>query len=120
MRRKQSVSLRIKWLGRFIIALATEGSTDTRFLSSIVKRTIENVCFESQQNIEIFDPVTFPQRGDNIQKKALNSINIALKSGASILFFHTDADASTDNRAFSERINPAFTAIKHSNPDFPN
>ena len=102
---------------QIIIALATEGNTDILFLPSIIKRTFENIALDSQQDLEIFDPVCFTQEGNNIQEKALNSSAKAINSGASVLCFHADADSSTDNQAFKYRIDPAFAAIKTSSSD---
>ncbi len=56
---------------QIIIALATEGSSDHRFLTNIIQRTFERVALDGQQEIEIFDPICLPQiSGENIQEKA--------------------------------------------------
>jgi hypothetical protein len=60
-----------KKIKQIIIALATEGSSDHRFLPNIIQRTFERVAFDDQQEIEIFDPICLPQiSGENIQEKA--------------------------------------------------
>ncbi|MFM2379022.1 MAG: hypothetical protein RLZZ143_1600 [Cyanobacteriota bacterium] len=45
-----------KKIKQIIIALATEGSSDHRFLPNIIQRTFERVAFEDEQDIKIFDP----------------------------------------------------------------
>jgi hypothetical protein len=46
-----------KKIKQIIIALATEGSSDYRFLPNIIKRTFERVAFDDEQEIEIFEPI---------------------------------------------------------------
>ena len=45
------------------IAYTTEGSTDERFLNTIIKKVFEEVAFECDGVIEVYDPVflNFPQ-----------------------------------------------------------
>jgi hypothetical protein len=103
---------------QIIIALATEGSSDHRFLPNIIKRTFERVAFEDEQEIEIFDPICLPQiSGENIRKKAKKYAIQAVEKGAMVLCFHADADDKTDENAFKERIDPAFNAIKSDKGD---
>lgn len=103
---------------QIIIALATEGSSDHRFLPNIIKRTFERVALDGQQEIEIFDPICLPQiSGENIREKAKQYAIQAVEKGAMVLCFHADADDKTDENAFKERIDPAFNAIKSDERD---
>lgn len=103
---------------QIIIALATEGSTDLKLLSSIIKRTFDKIAFaECRQEIEIFDPVNLKQMHGDIQNKAINYAKEAVNNGANILCFHADADDPTDDRAFRQRIDPAFKAIQEDEQD---
>lgn len=43
---------------QIIVALATEGNTDHKFLRSIIQRTFEKVALDGQQEIEIFESET--------------------------------------------------------------
>jgi hypothetical protein len=105
-----------------IIAFATEGSTDKRFLESVIKRTFEEIAMECSKELEIFDLIIhiseekgrikdISEEKHRIQDKALYYASQALKKGATVLCFHVDADDHTDEKAFNERINPAFDAI---------
>lgn len=96
---------------QIIIAYATEGTTDIRFLESVIKRTFEEVALECLQELEIFDPIHIPKFAGSIEEKALHYASQAIDNGATILCFHVDADDRTDAKAFNERINPAFDAI---------
>jgi hypothetical protein len=107
-----------KKIKQIIIALATEGSSDHRFLPNIIQRTFERVAFEDQQEIEIFEPICLSQiSGENIREKAKKYASQAVEQGAMVLCFHADADDKTDENAFNERINPAFNAIKSDKGD---
>ncbi len=107
-----------KTIKQIIIALATEGSSDHRFLPNIIQRTFERVAFEDQQEIEIFEPICLSQiSGENIQEKAKQYAIQAVEKGAMVLCFHADADDKTDENAFKERINLAFNAIKSDKGD---
>jgi hypothetical protein len=107
-----------KTIKQIIIALATEGSSDHRFLPNIIQRTFERVAFEDQQEIEIFEPICLSQiSGENIREKAKKYASQAVEQGAMVLCFHADADDKTDENAFNERINPAFNAIKSDKGD---
>jgi hypothetical protein len=107
-----------KKIKQIIIALATEGSTDHRFLPNIIQRTFERVAFEDQQEIEIFEPICLSQiSGENIREKAKQYASQAVEQGAMVLCFHADADNKTDENSFNERINPAFDAIKSDKRD---
>jgi len=110
-----------KKIKQIIIALATEGSSDHRFLPNIIQRTFERVAFEDQQEIEIFEPICLSQiSGENIREKAKKYAIQAVEKGAMVLCFHADADDKTDENAFNERINPAFNAIKSDKGDLCN
>jgi hypothetical protein len=39
------------------IAYTTEGTTDERFLKSIISKVFEDAAFDCESQIEIFDPV---------------------------------------------------------------
>lgn len=99
---------------QIIIGLATEGSTDVRFLKSIVMRTFETICCQSSQTIEIFDPIPLNKASGTITDKALNFAQQAQESGIIILCYHADADDINDQKAFTERIDPAFEIIKQT------
>ena len=107
-----------KKIKQIIIALATEGSSDHRFLPNIIQRTFERVAFDDEQDIKIFDPICLPQiSGENIREKAKKYAIQAAEKGAMVLCFHADADDKTDKNAFKERIDPAFNAIKSDEGD---
>jgi hypothetical protein len=98
---------------QIIIAVATEGTTDIRFLESIIQRTFEKIAFECSDLVEVFDPIFLEKVPGSIAEKARKYASQALDTGAMILCLHVDADAQTDETAFASLIQPAFEAIAH-------
>ncbi len=102
-------------MSRLVFAgLFTEGTTDDRFLESIVKRTLDEVAFECVGDIETELKII------SIEKTGLNFIDQVLKAsqtgiekyGIMILCVHTDADEANDLRAFNSKIRPALQALQ--------
>ena len=109
-----------KKIKQIIIALATEGSSDHRFLPNIIQRTFEIVALESPQEIQILELITLSQisgKNIDIREKAKQYAIQAVEKGAMVLCFHADADDKTDKNVFKNIINPAFDAIKSDNRD---
>ena len=96
---------------QIIVALTTEGTTDSRFLESIIQRSFENAAFDCAGQIEVL-PVQYieKQSGDFIEVVKLNA-QLAGNSGVMVLCIHSDADDATDTNTFTDKINPAFTAV---------
>lgn len=96
---------------QLIVGFCAEGSTDERFLTSVIQRTFEEVALDCTGQIDIL-PVQFLEKetgsfNELVQKYATK----ALESGVMVLCIHTDADAPTDDNCFSQKINPAFEHI---------
>jgi hypothetical protein len=73
---------------QIIIGLATEGTTDIHFLSSIVQRTFEQIACDCIEDIEIYEPLVEINRKKNeglIQDKALSYARQAQENGVMIL-----------------------------------
>jgi len=96
---------------QLIVGFCAEGSTDERFLTSIIQRTFEEVAFECTGQIDIL-PVKFLEKetgsfNELVRKYATKSLEL----GVMVLCIHTDADAATDDDCFMHKINPAFEHI---------
>ena len=89
------------------IAYTTEGTTDERFLDKIIERTFEKLLAET--SIAIFPPIYINVKGKSIEK----IFEAAQRAyGYDILCIHADADDKNDEKAFAERISPAFEKIE--------
>lgn len=98
---------------QIIIGLITEGSTDVRFLESIVRRTFEKIAFECPQDIEIYIQ---PLRVDKVGLSFIELIEKASREGVSsigimALAVHTDADRDTYEQRLNNKIIPAQTSL---------
>lgn len=105
---------------QIFIGLYTEGTTDERFLHSVVRKAFDEVAFEATGDFDFYIEIL------QIKKLGLSFIQQALqaskegvdKFGISFLCLHKDADDITDQRAFSTSINPAIAEIQKQGNDY--
>ncbi|ANF49499.1 hypothetical protein A0O34_02545 [Chryseobacterium glaciei] len=98
------------------IGLISEGSTDTRFLFSVVDRTIKQLVFNFGGSIEIYIEELKKDSG----KKFVNQIidaNLAhqKENFINILLIHSDADFKDDSKVLKEKYIPLIENIKSNN-----
>lgn len=107
-------------MSNFILTgLFTEGTTDIRFLESIVKTTLENLALECSGYIETELQII------NIEKSSLSFNQQVLKAaekakndfGVLILFVHTDSDNREDSNVFKNKIIPAIDLVQQQDDD---
>lgn len=103
-----------------VVGLITEGSTDLRFLESIVRRTFEHIAFECTQDIDIFVH-TLPTSKIGLSfveyvKKAANEGMTSL--GIMTLAVHTDSDRDTYEQRMNNKIIPAQNVLNNQNDDY--
>ncbi|MEA5257692.1 DUF4276 family protein [Arcicella aquatica] len=97
--------------------LFTEGTTDVRFLESVVRKTLEDVAFDCQGQIET------QVKTIEINKLGLGFVDQVLEAsrkgfneyGITLLCVHTDADYYTDSRVMESKITPAINRLKEQN-----
>ena len=96
---------------QLIVGFCTEGTTDNRFLESIIQRTFEHVAFDCTGQVDIL-PVQLldKQAGPFVELVELYARK-AVDLGVMVLCIHTDADAITDANCYANKINPAFDNI---------
>ena len=97
-------------MSNFILAgLFTEGTTDNRFLSSVVERTLEEVAFDCTGDIETkVEIISINKSGLVFNEQVLEASKLAFnKFGITLLFVHTDSDSSSDELIFQTKIFPA-------------
>jgi len=105
---------------QIIIGLFTEGPTDVRFLESIIKRTFDEVAFECEGDILVYD-VIWQIRTEKKGRFKEQVREAARKGheeyGVMVLCVHTDADSKDDTHTFENKINPAVIHIQQSKED---
>jgi Domain of unknown function (DUF4276) len=96
-------------MGQLFVGLLTEGSTDERFLAPIVERTLNDIVFaevpgEHDVNVILVDP----GKGLDFVETVLAGAEQGLVNfGIRLLCVHTDADNTTANDVYRNKINPA-------------
>ncbi|MDI9309094.1 MAG: DUF4276 family protein [Limnohabitans sp.] len=108
-------------MSNFILAgLFTEGTTDVRFLSSVVERTLQDVAFDCTGDIETkVEIINIEKTRLNFNEQILEASKVAFdKFGILFLFVHTDADSVNDNLAFQSKIIPAQELLKQKDDGF--
>lgn len=98
---------------QIFVGLMTEGSTDNRFLESVVKKAFDEIGFDCTGEVEI--EVMLISK-ENTGLGFVDQVKAASKKGVEeygimILCVHTDADNSSDIDAFRNKIIPAKTEI---------
>lgn len=97
--------------------LFTEGSTDVRFLESIVRKALEDVAFECQGQIETeVKTIEIDKTGLGFVEQVLLASKKGINDyGIMFLCVHTDSDEKTDRRAMETKIKPAIKRLEEEN-----
>ena len=97
-----------------IIGFVTEGTTDTRFLESIIQRSFEDIAFECRGQMEILPVQHIKKEG---KSKFIDAVKHCARQarqiGVMILCVHVDADDRDDKIVFDRKINPVFQECSH-------
>lgn len=95
------------------VAYTTEGSTDQRFLKTIIRKVFEEVAFTCEGAIEVFEPVfiKFPRKKGFIDD-VVDVSKKAYDTGINVLCIHVDADSNKDAEVIKFKIQPAFNSIE--------
>ncbi len=97
--------------------LFTEGTTDIRFLESIVRKALEDVAFECQGQIETeVKTIEINKTGLGFVEQVLLASKKGIDDyGIMFLCVHTDSDEATDKRAIESKIIPAIKSLEKQN-----
>lgn len=95
-----------------IIGFTTEGTTDVRFLESVIRRTFDEVSLECHSDIDIHSIEHVETDGDSFNQQIVNASKKSIETGIMALCIHTDADNKNDQHVFQHKINPAFNEVK--------
>lgn len=101
---------------QLFISLIAEGTTDIRFLKNVIFKSIQDLSWRCNNQIEIFDIIEITAEGDSFVDKMIAAAKHAYQSGTSILCIHADSDARTMNEVMQYKFEPFLSALK----DLPN
>lgn len=97
-------------MSNFILGgLFTEGTTDSRFLLSVVEKTLNEVVHDCSGDIETaLEIININKSGLGFNDQVLEASKVATeKFGVLLLFVHTDSDAIDYDLIFQSKIIPA-------------
>jgi Domain of unknown function (DUF4276) len=97
--------------------LFTEGSTDTRFLQSIVQKTLEATAFDCVGQFDIYvSPIEIDKTNLSFENQVLRASKKGMEElGISIICVHADADNFNAIETYRNRINVAKIELNNKN-----
>ncbi|MCK9414572.1 MAG: DUF4276 family protein [Prolixibacteraceae bacterium] len=98
---------------QIFVGLMTEGTTDNRFLESIVKKTFDEIGYECNGDVETYvSYISIDKTGLGFVDQVLTSSKKGVEEfGIMILCVHSDADDINDLKTIQNKIIPAITEI---------
>ncbi|WP_374460166.1 DUF4276 family protein [Chryseobacterium taeanense] len=98
---------------QLFVGLISEGSTDTRFLYSVIDRTIKQIIFDFGGVIEISIEELKKDSGKSFSNQIIDAnLSYQKESFINVLLVHSDADHKDDSKVLNEKFTPLFEIIK--------
>ena len=98
---------------QLVIGLNTEGPTDVRFLTDVIKRTFDEIAFECPKDIEILDIQPIMVQKDDFVPMIMEASKKGLKDfGISVLCVHRDADDKEIHDVMTYSFDPLLENLK--------
>lgn len=98
---------------QLFIGLIAEGTTDIRFLKSVITKSIQELSWQCDKQVEIFDIREIKAEGDCFVEKMLAASKSAWRDyGISALCIHADSDARSVDNAMQYKFTPFLEALK--------
>ena len=99
---------------QLFIGLIAEGTTDVRFLKSVIFKSIQELSWQCDNQLEIFDIREITAEGDGFVEKMLEASRCALQNyGISALCIHADSDARSIDAVMQNKFSPFFSALNN-------
>lgn len=98
---------------QIFIGVVTEGSTDDRFLMSIIQRTFEDVAKQCAGEIEVISSKIYNvDKGESFSDLVLDASRKSIQQlGAMTLVVHTDSDTDSYKERYQHKFKPAIAAL---------
>lgn len=98
---------------QLFIGLISEGTTDTRFLFSVVERTVEQLVFNFGGSTEIYIEELKKDSGKKFVNQIVDAnLSHQKENFINILLVHSDADYKDDSKVLDEKFFPLLEEIK--------
>ena len=97
---------------QLFVGLIAEGTTDVRFLKNVIYRSITELSWQCDSQVEVFDIREIAVDGDTFSDKMLAASKSAFECGISVLCIHADSDARSIKEVMQNKFSPFFEALK--------
>ena len=98
---------------QLFIGLIAEGTTDVRFLKSVIEKSIQEISWQCDNQVEIFPVREITVEGNGFVDKMLEASKCASqKYGISVLCIHADSDARTIDSVIHNKFEPFLSTLK--------
>ena len=98
---------------QLFIGLIAEGTTDIRFLKNIIFKSIQELSWSCDNQVEIFDIREVSAVGNSFTEKMLNASKRAkLELGITALCIHADSDAKSLENVMQYKFSPFLEQLK--------
>lgn len=95
---------------QLFIGLIAEGTTDIRFLKNVISKSVQDLSWYCDSQIEIFPIQEIKASGSSFVEKMLDASRNA--KGFSALCIHTDADSRAINDVIKNKFSDLFSALR--------
>ena len=103
---------------QIFIGLVAEGTTDVRFLKTIIFKSVQELSWQCETEVDIFDIRDIYPGGDSFVEKMLNAAMIAQKDySISMLCIHADSDSKTATEVMQNKFEPFLEALRSLQPE---
>lgn len=103
---------------QLFIGLITEGTTDNRFLKPIIEKTLIDIAYNCRGQIDFYVKEIDCDKGESFATYVLNASKIGNQIlGITILIVHTDADDSSKENAYNNKINQALASLEEESDE---
>lgn len=103
---------------QLFIGLIAEGTTDVRFLKTVIQKSIQELSWQCDNQIEIFDIKEISAEGDSFSEKMLAASKQAWDEyGISMLCIHADSDDRSIENVMGNKFFPFFEVLKRMPDD---
>ena len=97
---------------QLFIGLIAEGNTDVRFLKRVISKSIQDISWECDREIEIFDVREIKTKGDGFVQTMLSASKLARQECVTLLCIHADSDHRTIDSVMENKFSPFFDELK--------
>lgn len=98
---------------QLFIGLVAEGTTDVRFLKNVIYKSVQELSWQCDTMVEVFDIREINTEGGSFVEKMLNAARVAQQDfSISLLCVHADSDSKSIGEVMENKFVPFFNALK--------